>query len=263
MASKSRSSAGSRPISDDGKVEKDVERTVREHGFIKVRNQALISGLAYCLSSYGMILLNKVVLSGYNLDAGISLMFYQSLVSVAVVYALTLFGIITTEPFTWNLVRVWIPVNIIFVGMLVTSNFSLKYINIAMLTILKNVTNIITALGEIYLFKKHQNNKVWAALIFMVISAISGGITDLSFHVVGYAWQIANCFLTAAYSLTLRRVMDVVKQQTKFKLVYEVEGDNIRIPNSTIKEIKEVADAVTLSRGGFPEYWWLSCREHR
>lgn len=220
MASKSRSSAGSRPISDDfdvedGKVEKDVERTVREHGFIKVRNQALISGLAYCLSSCSMILLNKVVLSGYNLDAGISLMFYQSLVSVAVVYALTLFGIITTEPFTWNLVRVWIPVNIIFVGMLVTSNFSLKYINIAMLTILKNVTNIITALGEIYLFKKHQNSKVWAALIFMVISAISGGITDLSFHVVGYAWQIVNCFLTAAYSLTLRRVMDVAKQQTK------------------------------------------------
>lgn len=220
MASKSRSSAGSRPISDDidvehGEVEKDVERTVREHGFIKARNQALISGLAYCLSSCSMILLNKVVLSGYNLDAGVSLMFYQSLVCVAILYALTFFGIISTEPFTWKLVRVWIPVNIIFVGMLVTSNFSLKYINIAMLTILKNITNIITALGEIYLFKKNQSNKVWAALILMVISAISGGITDLSFHAVGYAWQIVNCFLTAAYSLTLRRVMDVAKQQTK------------------------------------------------
>lgn len=220
MSSKSRSSAGLRSISDgidleDGEVEKDVERTVREHGFIKVRNQALISGLAYCLSSCSMILLNKVVLSGYNLDAGISLMFYQSFVCVAVVYALSFFGIISTEPFTWKLVRVWIPVNIIFVGMLVTSNFSLKYINIAMLTVLKNMTNIITAIGEIYLFKKHQNSKVWAALIFMVISAISGGITDISFHAVGYAWQIVNCFLTAAYSLTLRRVMDVAKQQTK------------------------------------------------
>jgi len=44
-------------------------------------------------------------------------------------------------------------------------------------------------------------------------------------------------------------VLRELKQQTKFKLVYEVEGDNIRILNSTIKEIKEVADAVTLSRG--------------
>ncbi|CAH2042015.1 unnamed protein product [Thlaspi arvense] len=33
-----------------------------------------------------------------------------------------------------------------------------------------------------------------------IISAISGGITDLSFHAVGYAWQIVNCFLTASYS---------------------------------------------------------------
>lgn len=49
----------------------------------------------------------------------------------------------------------------------------------------------------------------------MVISAISGGITDLSFHAVGYAWKIVNCFLRAAYSLTLRRVMDVAKQETK------------------------------------------------
>ncbi|GLJ42521.1 hypothetical protein SUGI_0881480 [Cryptomeria japonica] len=162
-----------------------------------------------------MILLNKIVLSGYNLNAGISLMFYQNLVSVAIVRLLTVFGVISTEPLTWKLVQVWFPVNIVFVGMLVTGIFSLKYINVAMVTILKNITNIITALGEIYLFNKYQNCKIWGALILMVISAVSGGITDLSFHAVGYAWQILNCFFTAAYSLTLRKVMDEAKQQTK------------------------------------------------
>lgn len=34
-----------------------------------------------------------------------------------------------------------------------------------------------------------------------IISAVSGGITDLSFHAVGYTWQIINCFLTASYSV--------------------------------------------------------------
>ncbi|KAH9324380.1 hypothetical protein KI387_004558, partial [Taxus chinensis] len=138
-----------------------------------------------------------------------------NLVSVVIVRLLTLFGVISTEPLTRKLVQVWFPVNIIFVGMLVTGIFSLKYINIAMVTILKNITNIITALGEIYLFRKHQNCKIWGALILMVISAISGGITDLSFHAVGYAWQIVNCFFTAAYSLTLCGIMDKAKQQTK------------------------------------------------
>jgi GDP-mannose transporter len=36
-----------------------------------------MSGLAYCISSSSMILLNKLLLSGYGLTGGISLMFYQ------------------------------------------------------------------------------------------------------------------------------------------------------------------------------------------
>ncbi|KAH9317276.1 hypothetical protein KI387_019045, partial [Taxus chinensis] len=200
---------------EDGAVEKDNEKTPREHSFTKLRNQALLSGIAYCLSSCGMILVNKAVLSSYKFDAGISLMFYQNLVGVIIVIALSFFGIITTEPLTWKLIKVWYPVNVIFVGMLITSIFSLKYINVAMVTILKNVTNIITAVGEVYLFEKKHNNKVWTALFLMIISAICGGITDLSFHAVGYAWQILNCLLTASYSLTLRRLMDVAKKVTK------------------------------------------------
>ncbi|CAN6475891.1 unnamed protein product [Victoria cruziana] len=84
-----------------------------------------------------------------------------------------------------------------------------------MVIILKNVTNVITALGEMYLFNKHHDTKVWAALFFMIISAISGGITDLTFHAVGYSWQFLNCLLTASYSLTLRRIMDMAKQSSK------------------------------------------------
>ena len=45
---------------------------------------------------------------------------------------------------------------------------SLKYINVAMVTVLKNVTNVITAVGEMYLFNKHHDNKVWLALFLMV-----------------------------------------------------------------------------------------------
>ncbi|PSS30243.1 GDP-mannose transporter like [Actinidia chinensis var. chinensis] len=197
------------------KLEKDREKTTRSAKTGKIHNQALLSGLAYCISSCSMILVNKYVLSSYDFNAGISLMLYQNFVSVVIVSLLSVFGVITTEPLTWRLIKVWLPVNVIFVGMLITSMFSLKYINVAMVTVLKNVTNVITAVGEMYLFHKHHDNRVWAALFLMIISAISGGITDLSFHAVGYTWQIINCFLTASYSLTLRRVMDTAKQVTR------------------------------------------------
>lgn len=126
------------------------------------------------------------------------------------------------ERLNWKLIRVWIPVNIIFIGMLVSGMYSLRYINIAMVTILKNVTNIMTAIGELYIFRKHQNQKVWIAMFLMIISAISGGITDLSFDSVGYAWQFLNCILTASYSLTLRRMMDKAKLLTRSGSLNEV-----------------------------------------
>ncbi|KAL6228002.1 hypothetical protein ACLB2K_001956 [Fragaria x ananassa] len=200
---------------EDGKLDKDRVKTPRSNKVVKIQNQALLSGLAYCISSCSMILVNKFVLSSYDFNAGISLMLYQNFISVIIVSTLSLLGVISTEPLTWRLVKVWLPVNVIFVGMLITSMFSLKYINVAMVTVLKNVTNVITAVGEMYLFQKHHDSRVWAALCLMIISAISGGVTDLSFHAIGYAWQLANCFLTASYSLTLRRVMDTAKHVTK------------------------------------------------
>ncbi|KAB2038335.1 hypothetical protein ERO13_D03G117300v2 [Gossypium hirsutum] len=191
------------------------DRSEKHAHVIGRRSGPLISGTAYCISSCSMILLNKVVLSSYNFNAGISLMFYQNLISCVVVAILGLCGAVSVEKLNWKLIRVWLPVNIIFVGMLVSGMYSLKYINIAMVTILKNMTNILTAIGEYYVFRKHQNQKVWTAMFMMIISAVSGGITDLSFDAKGYTWQILNCILTAAYSLTLRLVMDKAKQATK------------------------------------------------
>ena len=37
----------------------------------------------------------------------------------------------------------WAPVNVIFVGMIWSSFFALKYLSVAMLTVLKNSTNLL------------------------------------------------------------------------------------------------------------------------
>lgn len=41
---------------------------------------------------------------------------------------------------------------------------------------------------------------IW--MFFQIISAVSGGTTDLSFDALGYAWQMVNCILTASYSVS-------------------------------------------------------------
>jgi GDP-mannose transporter len=42
---------------------------------------------------------------------------------VVILLALELFSVISTEQLTWKLIKVWIPVNLIFVGMLVTGMY--------------------------------------------------------------------------------------------------------------------------------------------
>ncbi|KAF6167171.1 hypothetical protein GIB67_029809 [Kingdonia uniflora] len=229
---------------EDGKIEKDRSKTTCSKRVVKFQNQAVFSGLAYCISSCSMILVNKFVLSSYDFNAGISLMLYQASYLQSICLEFRFSGhCLHIEVFWYSLNgTTYMEINQDLVAckfyirwdachkhfqlsgsfllvlnpyILVWGFSSLKYINVAMVTVLKNVTNVITALGEMYLFNKHHESRVWAALFLMIISAVSGGITDLSFHAVGYTWQIINCFLTASYSLTLRRVMDTAKQVTK------------------------------------------------
>ncbi|KAK3026300.1 hypothetical protein RJ639_040988 [Escallonia herrerae] len=243
-------------LGDSAQVQVDMDER-KEH--ISGRNSGpVLAGTAYCISSCSMILLNKIVPSSYAFNAGISLMFYQNLISTVLVVILSLCGAVSVEKLNWKLIKVWIPVNVIFVGMLVSGMHSLKHINIAMVTILKNVTNIITAIGELYMFWKCQNQKVWIAMFHMIISAISGGITDLSFDTGLCMANIelhSNCkllgtwFLEASivayefsleseisnhesvleisiswnsHKLTLRRVMDKAKLMTKSGSLNEV-----------------------------------------
>ena len=143
---------------ESGNLEGEKARVIRTTKAIKIPNQALLSGMAYCISSCSMILINKFVLSSYDFNAGISLMLYQvipspllclsyckrigeletfifnfaessfcfllqNFVSVLIVSTLSVMGVISTEPLTWKLLKVWLPVNIIFVGMLISSMF--------------------------------------------------------------------------------------------------------------------------------------------
>lgn len=61
---------------ENGKLE-IKEKSICNNMLITVHNKALLSGIAYCISSCSMILVNKYVLSSYNFKAGISLMLYQ------------------------------------------------------------------------------------------------------------------------------------------------------------------------------------------
>mmetsp|Transcript_30967 Transcript_30967/g.52016 ORF Transcript_30967/g.52016 Transcript_30967/m.52016 type:complete len:366 (-) Transcript_30967:444-1541(-) len=203
-----------RPLVEDVKVE-ELTHTPSAMSRARKASRGAASGIAYVSTSIAMVLTNKYVLSAFGFKSTNCLLLYQTFCCVVIVRALDFCGAIKLEPLSFKLIKVWAPVNFIFVGMIWTSFFSLKLLGVAMMTVLKNTTNILVVFGDIYWFNRKQPFLVWIALILIILSAVCGAITDMSFDAAGYSWQILNCFFTAAYSLYLRSVMNTVSSVTK------------------------------------------------
>lgn len=133
-------------------------------------------------------------------------------------------GLLISEPFDIRIAYIWWPVNVIFIGMLWSSFYALQHLSVPMITMLKNLTNIFTIIGDFYFFKKTYNLGVWLSLLLIILSAAAGAWTDLSFSLNGYIWQFINCGFTAAYSLFLKGVLNKVANitfKTGFCFVYK------------------------------------------
>lgn len=173
--------------------------------------EPVCAGCLYCIMSMSMVLMNKHVLSNFEYSCTNSILLLQNIVSVLFVVLGNITNLIQTEPMRMDIVKLWLPVNLIFVGMIWTGFFSLKYLGVAMVTVLKNFTNVIIVFGDKFLFGREHTSGVWLTIVLLFASVICGGSTDVQFSVVGYTWQFLNCCFTASYSLFLRGVMDNVK----------------------------------------------------
>ncbi|KAI3935420.1 hypothetical protein MKW98_027560, partial [Papaver atlanticum] len=59
---------------------------------------------------------------------------------------------------------------------------SLKYIKSCYGDGTEKCCEVLTALGEMHLSKKSFDSRIWGTLFLMIISAISGGVKDITFH---------------------------------------------------------------------------------
>jgi GDP-mannose transporter len=171
---------------------------------------ALTAGLLYCVSSAALTLLNKKVLVHFDFSAVHALLCFHCMLAVVLVKSCSLLGFAQVEPLTWDVVRVWMPVNVIFVAMLATNFYALRLVGVGMVSVLKNLVNLFIICGDFVCFGRTYSWHVWVCLALMVASVLSGGATDSHFTLKGYAWQMANNLCTAGYALYLSRVTERV-----------------------------------------------------
>lgn len=168
----------------------------------------LFSGSSYCLASVLMVLANKYALAAFpGASSPTCLLFLQCGICAVLVGGSHLMGLVQLQRLNWRVVRAWLPSNILFVLMLWTSVVALRYLSVPMVTVLKSLSNVFTIAGDYILFNRTYSYGVWWSLVMITASSIAGGLTDLEFNAVGYAWQLLNCVVTAAYSLYIKKAM--------------------------------------------------------
>jgi GDP-mannose transporter len=168
----------------------------------------------YSLSSAALTLLNKKVLVHYDFRAVHALLTFHCGLAVVLVKACGAAGWAEVEPLSWELVRLWVPVNLIFVAMLATNFYALQLVGVGMVSVLKNMSNLFIIAGDYALFGRTYSWQLWACLLLMMGSVVAGGATDAHFTWRGYGWQMANNAFTAGYALYLSRVTERVSGAT-------------------------------------------------
>jgi GDP-mannose transporter len=182
----------------------------RDRSALTASTAAVLSGVLYSISSAALTLLNKKVLVHYDFTAVNALLCFHCLLAVALVQSCSVLGWAQVEPLSMEIVRIWMPVNIIFVAMLATNFYALQLVGVGMVSVLKNLSNLFIICGDYVYFNRTYSWHVWVCLTLMAASVVAGGATDVAFSLKGYAWQMANNVFTAGYALYLSRVTERV-----------------------------------------------------
>ena len=186
--------------------------------------EAFMSCGAYTFCSVGMVLANKAISTTLDADLRksipqLSVICFQCVVAVICVEIAKKCKYVEYPDFDWAVAKSWLPLNLLFIGMLCSGFLSLVYNNVPMVTVCKNLTNVVTIAGSALIFGEKIGWLVVFSVAIMVLGAILAGAEDLEFSFLGYAFMGLNCLFTAGYVLYMRYAAVNIKLP-KFGMVY-------------------------------------------
>ncbi|CAM9657670.1 unnamed protein product [Ascophyllum nodosum] len=172
---------------------------------------ALLSSLSYSFCSVSMVMSNKALAFNFHVKMTFLLVVMQCFVATVIVEVARRMGFATFEPFNMATARRWLPVTVCFSTMLFTSFKALEIMNVPMVTVFKNLTNIVIVTGDWWLFQQSATVLVILSMAVMVFGAIVASYHDLNFNAWGYFWMLANCCATAGYVLYMKYATKTIK----------------------------------------------------
>jgi GDP-mannose transporter len=118
-----------------------------------------LSCLFYTVCSVCTVVANKYISFGMSTETKerlpeITVIMIQCAIAVVLVEFARMMKWVEYASFNMETAKAWLPVNLLFIGMLCSGLISFVYVSVPMITIFKNLTNLITVFGDWYLFNE-------------------------------------------------------------------------------------------------------------
>ena len=177
------------------------------------QHEALYSLVAYTVTSISIILVNKLVMTTHKVNEPIALLFLQNLFAVVLVLTLKMTKMVELPALEWRLVKNWLPLTLLFVAMLYTSMVSLHLMSVASLTLMKNLSTVLTAVGDWYFFGKQLTLTICISFGVIMLGSYLSATGDPWVTTEGLLWTSMNVVASSGYLLYMKLLLGGISKE--------------------------------------------------
>jgi drug/metabolite transporter (DMT)-like permease len=160
--------------------------------------------LLYGVLSIAMVFTNKYLLGRIEGDSDLG-SYMILIVQCTIAWAFIGFGGISSDFYSLKASLADLAficlVNVAFIGTILANVNTLRYLSVHMVTLLKNSSIIVTALGDWLFLKNRLSGLVWISLFLIFTGSSCGVLTDLQFSLIGYFWMLISWCSSSGYIL--------------------------------------------------------------
>ncbi|CAI5464587.1 unnamed protein product [Closterium sp. Yama58-4] len=180
----------------------------------------ILAALFYGLMSVASVFINKALFHVYRFKFPYTLVFFQTLFTLALLAAMRQLRLIRVTPFHLHVLRRVSLLSFAFLLKLLLDMAALSRVNIPMYGVLKSATTPFVLLLDFLLRAKHASPRIQLAVYTTALGGVVAGAGDLTFDPAGYVLALSSALATAAYVVIVGKLGEELQLDSFTLLLY-------------------------------------------
>jgi len=179
----------------------------------------IFTALLYAVSSFAIVVINKVVLTSYKFPSFQALALGQMVAIILVLFLAKQLHIIKFPGLDRSTFKKIWPLPLFYIGNLILGLGGTKMLNLPMFTVLRRFSILMTMMAEYWLLGVKATFRVQASVYLMIFGSLVAASSDLAFDAVGYLYVLLNDVMTAANGVYVKKKLES-KELGKYGLMF-------------------------------------------